>query len=183
MTKKSEQKKLRIAVIIGFAVIGIILIILNPLPYSEEVCDYENLSYNVKDFFIDYQNCLEEFIELSDTCQDNYEGAIEDYTGNCTKVGVCTKREISCSLIVNNLDNKIGIWEVDLRIYDTNDPYNTLFVSSPTYQIYPEDKQLFQIYYVTSDYGDARHEYSCTYSIPNVPTKEKSCEMITKYRW
>ena len=140
-------------------------------PYSDEECKTENLKYNVDDFVINYQSCL-----------DYDEECLNYVLGFCTESNsFCVEKKISCSLTINNLDDKSGYWNFDFEFYDKNNAGTSVEVTARGSTIYPQTNQVFQASYTATGRENSGKDYSCKYSMGSLPTKT-TCETITKYK-
>jgi len=167
---KKEFMGIVFTIIIGVIIIVIVMIMVNPVPYTEEICDSKDFSYNIEDFVIDYQEC-----------RDYVEECLSYEDGVCKNtVGYCDNRVISCSLTINNLDDKDGVWGIDIEFYEEN-TNNLVSVDSRAYSIFPQSSEFVQSFYSALGREKGGEHYTCRYSVTSVPNIT-TCEIITKYK-
>src|SRR3989344_7675059 len=144
------------------------------VPYTDKECESKDLIYSITDFKKDYEICNQK----GDVCHDRI-------------IGICSNREyycmdktISCSLNLNNLDNEVGVWSVNFNFYEIGNNNNVAGVKTNSNSLYPQTSQNFsQSVRITSEgiAGNANKEYTCTYDVASIPTKQVCIDVI-KYQ-
>lgn len=150
---KDEKRNIIGGIIIGVVLLVILLIYLNPIPYTEEVCTRIDSDYHIEEAVYS-EECIDYVISAG-----------------------CVEKMITCSVDVSNLETKAGVWSITLSILGDVDTYPGISTTLD-YSIYGQNNRIFETYYITPYVYE---DYDCYYDIASVPTKEV-CETITKYR-
>jgi len=144
---------------------------IDTVPYSEEICESEELTYNLRDFKVSYNSCL----KTEDRC-------LKYILGICSqKETYCTNKRIQCNLEITNLDDERGYWGIEFEFVSKDDYTNVLDTSSTGASLYPQGTEIF--YGTGNFYGEeeANKEYTCRYKVTSTPEKSV-CRDVTKYK-
>lgn len=141
------------------------------IPYTDTECESKKLVYSITDFKMVGNDCLNQVDECN-----------KYFLGICTsKTTYCTKREIICSLMLNNLDNERGSWNIKFDFYKVGGSA-PVATETVTEWLYPETSESVlggtdEI--ITKEPVDTA--YTCRYRITQEPTKQV-CRDVIKYR-
>jgi len=145
------------------------------VPYTEEVCNQENLAYKVENFVMNSNTCS----DYDELCRE------ENWLGICIdKITFCVDKTITCSLDLTNLDNEEqGTWAIQITFYDVNNR-ETVDTKEGSASLYPQSTR--NLVYSsniqsTNPEGNANKEISCSYTLTSL-AKKTVCEEVTKYK-
>jgi hypothetical protein len=137
------------------------------VPYTDKECESKVLIYSM-DNLAGAEKCNQKL----DECQ-------KYFLGVCTeKKTYCLDTTVFCSVDVNNMDDERGTLTIQFNALSDN-TYAGKTVVSQT--LYPHSTETIrgQIQITTKEPIYTTH--SCTYSVPNEPTKQV-CRDVTKYK-
>jgi hypothetical protein len=144
------------------------------VPYTDTECENKNIAYSIDNFRIVANNCNKE----QDVCNKYFLGICSD------KTTFCVDRTISCSLELRNLDSEErGVFTVRFNFYEVGTS-NAVKNEDASNLVYAQTTNtLTGVARITSEgiKGDANKQLSCSYAVPNIPTKQV-CKDVIKYK-
>jgi len=144
---------------------------IDTVPYSDEVCESKELTYNLQDFVIDYNSC-----------QKTEERCLKYILGICSKKETyCVEKKIQCKLDITNLDDQKGYWGVQFEFMSRDDHSTTVGTSKTGGSLYSQETETFYGSKTFYNEEEASKDYTCRYKVTSAPTK-LICRDVTKYK-